>query len=142
MSRPEAAHLVGRRRIGRAAVNEISTHVFQQAGQLMVALDARIARHWNSANDFVFFARRGELIRPFSVNPDAVLWRDPHLRSGEDRDAAVHVEFEAAVGALSRWPVLLVNGATRLWAAHSEINGLQSSKVALDTSRIRYSWPT
>src|SRR5208337_1647154 len=44
--------------------------------------------------------------------------------------------------ALSRWPVLLVNGATRLWAAHSEINGLQSSRVALDTSRIRYSWPT
>jgi len=43
---------------------------------------------------------------------------------------------------LSRWPVLLVNGATRLWAAHSEINGLQTSRVALDTSRIRYSWPT
>ncbi len=44
--------------------------------------------------------------------------------------------------ALSRWPVLLVNAATRLWAAHSEINGLQSSRVGLNTSRIRYPSPT
>src|SRR5271166_6452976 len=46
---------------------------------------------------------------------------------------------------LSRWPVLLVNRMTRLWAALCEINGLQSLRglrMALDTSRIRYSWPT
>ncbi len=80
-------------------------------------------------------------------------------RSGRGRGARGKTRFVAGIAttddgkpdqnhpsarqrALSRWPVLLVNGATRLWAAHSEINGLQSSRVVLDTSRIRYSWPT
>jgi hypothetical protein len=44
--------------------------------------------------------------------------------------------------ALSRWRVLLVNCATRSWTADREINGLESSVVALNPSRIRYSWPT
>ena len=70
---------------------------------------------------------------------DALLvWRSALHSRNHDWNGGL-VSFRTA---LSRWPVLLVNGATRLWAAHSEINGLQSSRVALDTSRIRYSWPT
>ncbi len=61
----------------------------------------------------------------------------------DERDLkSIAQESQRVQEALSRWPVLLVNGATRLWAARSEINGLQSLRVALDTSRIRYSWPT
>ena len=48
----------------------------------------------------------------------------------------------SATWALSRWRLLLVNRAKRSSAADRKINGLESSSVVLDPSKIRYSWPT
>ena len=80
--------------------------------------------------------------RPRFRNTNGVpSWRRRFARKAVARQRRNH-EMESIGWALSRWPVLLVNGATRLWAARSEINGLQSSRVVPDTSRIRYSWPT
>ena len=77
----------------------------------------------------------------FAILTGVPSWRRRFARKAVARQRRNH-EMESIGWALSRWPVLLVNGATRLWAARSEINGLQSSRVAPDTSKIRYSWPT
>ena len=50
--------------------------------------------------------------------------------------------LQGRAGALSRWRLLLVNRAKRSSAADRKINGLESSSVVLDPSKIRYSWPT